>query len=90
LKAAPPSRIVESRLEDGSVATAIHVARMTTIEKLRAMEALWEALQATPKDVPSPSWHADVLKARAERARKGRSRFTGWAEAKRRIQARVA
>ena len=62
---------------------------MTTLEKLRAMETLWEALQANPEDVPSPGWHADVLRARAERARKGRNRFTDWTEAKRRIRARV-
>ncbi|MEI6666573.1 MAG: addiction module protein [Acidobacteriota bacterium] len=62
---------------------------MTTAEKLRTMEALWETLQATPGDVPAPAWHADVLRARSVRTRRGRSGFGDWAEAKRRIRARV-
>ena len=76
-------------MEEAFVATAIPLAKMSTTDKLRAMEALWEALQATPREVPSPAWHADVLKARAERSRQGRSRFGNWADAKRRIRANV-
>jgi hypothetical protein len=30
------------------------------------MEELWEDLRQSPADLPSPFWHADVLKARIE------------------------
>ena len=34
--------------------------RMTTAEKLRAMEALWADLTRNADDFESPAWHADV------------------------------
>jgi hypothetical protein len=33
------------------------IDRMTTAERLQAMEQLWEALCKSPSDVLSPSWH---------------------------------
>ena len=63
--------------------------KMTTAEKLRAIEEIWDDLTRTPEDVPSPAWHADVLRAREDRVREGSSRFGDWAEAKRRIRERV-
>ena len=59
--------------------------QMTTADKLRALEQIWEDLCRTPEDVPSPSWHADVLHAREKRAREGSSHFTDWTEAKQKL-----
>jgi len=59
---------------------------MTTAEKLRALEQIWEDLCRTPDEVPSPSWHADVLQDREKRAQEGSSRFVDWAEAKQKIR----
>ena len=56
------------------------------VDKLRAMEALWGELQRTPEDVPSPAWHADVLRSREARVRAGTSRFADWADARRRLR----
>jgi len=75
--------------EDAVVAVAIPLDRMTTLDKLRALEAIWDDLQRTSKGVPSPSWHGDVLRARQERARAGSSHFADWAGAKRRIRERT-
>ena len=60
--------------------------QMTTSEKLRALEQIWEDLCRTPEDVPSPAWHADVLRARERRIREGRSEFTDWTDAKQSIR----
>jgi hypothetical protein len=68
---------------------AIHLEKMTTSDKLRALEEIWDDLQRTPKDIPSPVWHADVLVARERRVREGKSQFRDWSEAKRRIRERV-
>jgi hypothetical protein len=62
------------------------IEQMTTAEKLRALEAIWESLCREPNDVPSPSWHADILQKRAKSVQDGSSEFTDWVEAKRNIR----
>jgi hypothetical protein len=68
------------------MAITIPLGEMTIADKLRALEEIWEDLQRTPKDVPSPSWHGDVLRARESRIRSGASRYGDWTAAKRRIR----
>jgi hypothetical protein len=60
--------------------------RMTTAEKINALEAIWESLCQRPDDVPSPSWHADVLRNREQRVQDGSSQFLDWTESKRSIR----
>lgn len=62
------------------------IEQMTTAEKLRALEAIWESLCREPNAVPSPSWHADILQERAKAVEEGSSQFTDWFEAKRNIR----
>ncbi len=64
----------------------IPLDEMTTAEKLQAIEEIWADLQRAPEEIPSPGWHADVLAAREDRVREGRSRFSEWAAAKPRIR----
>ncbi|SDB24721.1 Putative addiction module component [Desulfonatronum thiosulfatophilum] len=64
----------------------IPLDKMTTADKLRALEDIWSNLQRTPDEVPSPAWHADVLQARENRVREGASQFGDWADAKHRIR----
>ena len=64
----------------------IPLDRMSTSDKLRALEKIWDDLQRTPGAVPSPSWHADVLREREKEFKKGSSGFTDWPEAKERIR----
>jgi hypothetical protein len=59
---------------------------MTTAEKLRALEQIWEDLCRTPDDVPSPPWHGEVLQDREKRVQEGSSRFVDWAAAKQKIR----
>jgi hypothetical protein len=61
---------------------ALPIDQMTTAEKLRALEAIWESLCRKPDDVPSPSWHAETLRSREGCLRDGFSRFVDWTEAK--------
>jgi hypothetical protein len=64
------------------MAVTIPVDEMTLQEKLDAMEAIWESLSADPSNVPSPSWHAEVLAEREESVRQGKARFLDWDECK--------
>ena len=67
----------------------IPLDKMTRLDKLRALERIWVDLQRKPDDVPSPSWHDDVLKAREARVKEGSSQFLDWSEAKSRIRDRT-
>lgn len=60
----------------------LRLDQMTTAEKLRALEQIWEDLCRTPDEIPSPSWHADVLRDREKRVQEGSSRFVDWAQTK--------
>jgi hypothetical protein len=62
------------------------LAEMTTADKLRAMEEIWDDLLRTPEPIPSPAWHGDVLRARESRVREGKSHYGDWTRAKRRIR----
>jgi hypothetical protein len=42
----------------------LNIEEMTTEEKLKAMEMLWDDLCRRSPDFSSPSWHEDVLKER--------------------------
>ena len=65
---------------------ALPLGQMSVDEKLRALERIWEDLCRDEMTVPSPSWHRDVLEARAARVRAGTEEVLEWEEAKRRIR----
>jgi hypothetical protein len=65
---------------------ALPLDQMTTAEKLRALEQIWEDLCRRPDELPSPAWHADVLQDREKRVQEGASQFVDWAEAKQQIR----
>ncbi len=67
----------------------IPLEKMTTLDKLRALQRIWDDLQRKPEDIPSPSWHGDVLQAREEGIKEGSSQFVDWSEAKRKIRDRT-
>ena len=68
---------------------ALPLSKMTIPDKLRVLEELWDSLLHSPKEVPFPAWHTDVLNAREKRIRSGEARFNDWDEAKQRIRRRV-
>ena len=55
--------------------------KMTTEEKLLALEEIWEDLCRTPDNIPSPAWHVGVLEERpsslSRRAKGPRAQATG-------------
>ena len=69
---------------------SIPLDRMTTLEKLRAIEDIWDDLCRSKADIPSPAWHADVLRVREQQIGKGESEFLDLAEAKRVLRERLA
>ncbi len=67
----------------------IPLDKMSTSDKLWALEQIWDDLQRSPGDVPSPSWHEDVLQVRENRFKEGSSKFVDWGEAKNNIRIRT-
>lgn len=65
---------------------AIPLKQMSIEDKLQALEEIWADLAGTPDNIPSPSWHADVLHAREQRILEGKSHFLDIAEAKKTVR----
>ena len=65
------------------------LSRMSTVDKLRAMEELWESLAAEKKPFQLPTWHKAALAETEERVRTGEEEFIDWAEAKRSLRRRA-
>ena len=60
--------------------------KMTTLDKIAAMERLWDDLCRDPESIPSPGWHTDVLSAREKRINDGKAKFTPFDLAKEKIR----
>jgi putative addiction module component (TIGR02574 family) len=65
---------------------ALPLSQMTVAEKLQAIEVLWDDLARNPEDIPSPSWHGDVLAARQRQIDEGQAKFLSWDEFRQSIQ----
>ena len=66
----------------------IPLEKMTTEEKLQALEDIQNDLQRDEESVPLPQWHTDELKKHESQIREGKSTFSDWDEAKQRIRDR--
>ena len=64
----------------------IPLEKMTTEDKLAAMEQLWEDLCRNPESIPSPQWHSDVLSAREQQIKEGKAKFSTLDKVKDRIR----
>ncbi len=67
---------------------AIPLQQMSTVDKLQAIEEIWTDLVRS-KDVPSPAWHGDVLRAREQRVTEGTAQFLDIDDAKRVVREQI-
>jgi hypothetical protein len=56
--------------------------KMSQNEKLRAMEALWDALTHGESEPPSPTWHEEILASRRAKMEAGEATFVTLEELK--------
>jgi len=68
----------------------IPLGKMSAAEKLEVLEEIWADLARAAGDIPSPSWHADVLRAREQRIVDGTSRFLDIESAKQAVREQLA
>ncbi len=64
---------------------AISPEKMTTAEKLSAMEALWSDL-CQHSSFASPDWHEAVLTSREQQRNEGKQSPMDWEAAKQKIR----
>ncbi len=62
------------------------IQQMSRVEKLRAMEALWEDLSRDEQALESPAWHEDALKETEQRVASGAEKPIDWDAAKKELR----
>ncbi len=58
------------------------IKKMSTIERLRAMEGIWDALLHDEIELQSPEWHQEVLAERKRELEQGGAEFVSIADVK--------
>ena len=56
------------------------IKKMSRIERLAAIEALWDSLLEEEAHIESPDWHRDVLEERKKRIEAGQAEFISLAK----------
>jgi putative addiction module component (TIGR02574 family) len=51
------------------------IKKMSKIERLQAMEALWDSLLDEESEIEAPEWHRDVLEERKRKIETGKAEF---------------
>ncbi len=55
--------------------TITEIKNMSIIERLQAMEELWDSLCREESEIESPEWHKDILESRRKKIKEGKATF---------------
>jgi len=58
------------------------IKTMNTVERLQAMEALWDSLLHEEGEIESPAWHEEILNERKIKIAKGKAKYMSLADLK--------
>jgi putative addiction module component (TIGR02574 family) len=61
------------------------IQNMSTVERLRVMEALWDSFASDAQELASPAWHGEILDHRQRRIQSGEAQFVSMDEARNRL-----
>lgn len=53
----------------------LEIKKMSRIERLQAMESLWDSLMDEESEIESPEWHRDILEERKRKIETGEAEF---------------
>ena len=62
--------------------TIAEISKMSVLERLQIMEALWDSLTREPNGIKSPKWHEEILFDRKEKIESGNANFISLEELK--------
>jgi len=68
-----------------TMAIDLPIDSMSISEKLQVVELVWDSIRRSSDEVPSPDWHAELLKERSQRLANGEATVSHWEDAKRRL-----
>ena len=60
----------------------IPLNKMSTQDKIEAMESIWEDLCKNADSLSSPDWHKKILQNREVSLKEGNDEFVDWQDAK--------
>jgi len=60
----------------------IEIKKMSVIERLQAMETLWDSLVDEEPEIESPQWHREILEERKRKIENGKAEFISLEELK--------
>ena len=60
----------------------LSIKKMSKIERLQAMEALWDSLLYEDGQIDSPEWHNQILEERKSIISSGKAKFISLSELK--------
>jgi len=55
---------------------------MSVVERLQAMESLWDSLLNEESEIESPEWHRDIIEERKRKIENGKAEFISLKELK--------
>ncbi len=58
------------------------IKKMSTSERLQAMEALWDSFLYENEEIESPVWHEQILEERKSKIANGKAKFISLEELK--------
>ena len=58
------------------------IKKMSTLERLKAMEALWDSLLYENEEMESPEWHEKIIEERKAKIKSGKAKFISLSELK--------
>jgi len=64
----------------------LQLEKMSTEEKIKAMEIIWDDFCKKADSKPSPPWHEEVLHDREQVVKNGDEEFVNWEKAKKTIR----
>ncbi|MDP3961997.1 MAG: addiction module protein [Pseudorhodobacter sp.] len=56
--------------------------KMSMVERLQAMEALWDSMLYDDREIDTPKWHEDIIEERKNIIANGSAKFISIAELK--------
>lgn len=62
--------------------SALDIKKMSVIERLQTMEAIWDSLLHEDADIDSPEWHHNILDERKRSIENGNAKFMSLDELK--------
>lgn len=69
-------------LKKGILMNKLEIKQMSIVERLQAIEALWDSLLEQDIEIESPQWHQEVLNERKGRIESGEAGFITLSELK--------